>query len=52
MNIKEALEICEEDGWEVSKGKWHLENPECTDKVNFKTDKELIAYAQELKRNR
>ena len=52
MNIKEAIEICEEYGWEVSKGKWHLECPQSEDKVNFFTDKDLIAYAKELKEGR
>jgi len=50
MNIKEAVEICEKNGWEISKAKWHLECPESEDKVNFRSDKELIKYAEELKK--
>lgn len=52
MEITEAIEICNEYGWEVSGGKWHLECVESEDKVNFQTDKDLIDYAEELKRNR
>jgi len=52
IDIKEALEICEEYGWEVSTGKWHLESPETDDKVNFETDEELIEYAKLLKEER
>ena len=50
MEKKEAIEICEEYGWEVIKGKYFLECEE--DRVTFQNDKELIDYAQELKNNR
>ena len=52
MDIKEAMELCEEYGWEISKGKWHLESPQTEDKINFATDEELIEYAKELKKSR
>jgi hypothetical protein len=51
MDIKEALELCEEYGWEISEGKWHLECAQTEDKINFTTDEELIEYAEELKAN-
>jgi len=52
ITLAEAIKICEEYGWEISKGKWHLENPDSEDKVNFQTDEELIAYAKELEKSR
>ena len=52
MKIKEAIALCEEYGWDVSKGKWHLECAQTDDKVGFNTDKELIEYAKMLKKAR
>jgi hypothetical protein len=52
MEIKEAVEICEEYGWEVIKGKWYLKDENTDSACVFDTDKELIEYAKELKRNR
>jgi len=50
MNIKKAKEICEEYGWEISEGKYHLK---CSnDEVTFSTDKELIGYAEDLDKTR
>jgi len=51
MDIKEALELCEEYGWEISKGKYFLCHNE-GDRVVFNSDKEVIEYAKELKSNR
>jgi len=48
IGIKEAIEICEEYGWEVNKGKYFLECEE--DRVTFQNDKELIDYAEMLKK--
>ena len=49
-DINEARELCEEYGWEVTKGKWFLECDE--DRICFDTDKELIDYAELLKNER
>lgn len=46
INIKEAIKICEDDGWVVVKGKYFLEWNE--EKMVFQNDKELINYAEEL----
>jgi len=50
MKIKDAIELCEEYGWEVVKGKYFLECEE--DRVTFNTDEELIDYAKMLKEER
>jgi len=50
MNIKQAIELCEEYGWEVTKGKYFLKSVE--DNVIFNTDKELLDYAKMLEKER
>ncbi len=50
MNKKEAIEFCEEYGWDITEGKYFLEWEE--DRVVFQNDKELIEYAEMLKRER
>jgi len=50
INKEEAIELCEEYGWEVSEGKYFLESEE--DRVTFQNDKELIEYAEMLKKER
>jgi len=50
MKIKEAIELCEEDGWEVNKGRWFLDSTTDEDKIIFKNDKELIEHAEMLKK--
>ena len=50
IDKKEAIELCEEYGWEVIKGKYFLESKE--DKVVFNSDEEIINYAKELKEKR
>jgi hypothetical protein len=50
MKTKEAIKLCEEYGWKVSKGKYFLKDNE--DEMVFETDKELIDYAEMLKKER
>ncbi len=50
MNKQEAIELCEEYGWDISEGKYFLECEE--DRVVFQNDKELIEYAEMLERER
>jgi len=50
MEIKKAIELCKEYGWEVSEGKYFLECDE--DRVTFQNDEELIDYAEMLEKER
>lgn len=52
MKVKEAIELCEEYGWVVTEGKWHMVCESSNDKVTFNNDKELLDYAKMLKRER
>ena len=51
MKIKQAIELCEEYGWNVSKGKYFLED-NGDERVIFSSNKELIDYAKMLKKER
>lgn len=52
MNTKEAIKICEENGWNVRKGKYILDDEVNRDICIFKSDKDLIKYAKEIKNER
>lgn len=52
MNEKEAIEICEEYGWEITKAKYFLFAENSNDKVFFNTKRDLINYAKELEKGR
>jgi len=49
MDIKQAIEICEEYGWDINRGKYFLESE--GDRVIFQNDEELINYAESLEKN-
>lgn len=51
MKINEAIELCEEYGWEVIKAKYVLED-NGDERVIFNSDKELLDYAKMLKKER
>ena len=50
MIIQDAIKFCKEYGWNVTKGKYFLED-NGEDRVIFQTDEELIKYAEELKKS-
>lgn len=52
MKIQEAINLCEEYGFEVNKGKWFLHSINDEDKVIFSNDEEFIDYAKMLKKER
>lgn len=50
MEIKKAIGLCKEYGWNVTTGKYFLEWEE--DRVTFNSDEELISYAEDLEKER